>query len=228
MGPSSEPRTPSRLSDSLHHRLNMYALAASAAGVGVLSLSQSAEAKVVYTPAHKWLPVNQYYYLDLNHDGVNDFRFYLGSYSTVGIYRRNLIVEPQWENAVYGFSGGTCRAFCASALPKGIKVGPKSRFVQRFPWMFQVSNSDGLYSWGRWRNVTKSAYLGLKFAIKGKFQYGWARLGHISHNKPVRALLMGYAYETVPNKPIITGKTKGPDVITVEPATLGTLALGRK
>jgi hypothetical protein len=36
------------------------------------------------------------------------------------------------------------------------------------------------------------------------------------------ATLTGYAYETIPNKPIITGKTKGPDVITLDPATLGT------
>jgi hypothetical protein len=35
---------------------------------------------------------------------------------------------------------------------------------------------------------------------------------------------IGYAYETIPNKPIVTGQTKGPDV--VEPATLGHLARG--
>ena len=39
-------------------------------------------------------------------------------------------------------------------------------------------------------------------------------------------MLTGYAYETVPNKPIITGKTTGPDVITLDPATLGHLAQG--
>jgi len=36
----------------------------------------------------------------------------------------------------------------------------------------------------------------------------------------IRATLTGYAYETIPNKPIIAGKTKGP-------ATLERLALGR-
>jgi hypothetical protein len=60
---------------------------------------------------------------------------------------------------------------------------------------------------------------------KGKVHYGWAGLGHIRHDKPVRAELMGYAYETVPNKSIIAGRTKGPDVITL-PATLGRLAQG--
>jgi hypothetical protein len=49
--------------------------------------------------------------------------------------------------------------------------------------------------------------------------------------------LTGYAYETIPNKPIITGRTKGPEDSTEEPnvsltaaipkpATLGMLAMG--
>jgi len=40
------------LSSSLEHRLNSYALAASAAGVSFLALAQPAEAKIVYTPEH--------------------------------------------------------------------------------------------------------------------------------------------------------------------------------
>src|SRR5579863_10427884 len=70
---SPRPRTTANLSDSIHHRLNMYALAASAAGVGVLALAQPIEAKIVYTPADVkigYIPYN----LDLNHDGVVDFQ----------------------------------------------------------------------------------------------------------------------------------------------------------
>ena len=65
-------RTPSQLSESLHKWLNAYALAASAAGVGVLA--QPAEAKIVYTPAHRLISVGQVAKLDLNHDGIADFR----------------------------------------------------------------------------------------------------------------------------------------------------------
>jgi hypothetical protein len=67
--------------------------------------------------------------------------------------------------------------------------------------------------------VTKQAYLGLKFTIKGQVHYGWARLGYISANHPAKAKLTGYAYETIPNKPIVAGKTHGRDE-----ATLGRLA----
>jgi hypothetical protein len=54
----------------------------------------------------------------------------------------------------------------------------------------------------------------------------------------VVARLTGHAYETIPNKPITTGQTKGPDNNSIEepnaaltmptpdPATLGALAMG--
>ena len=57
----------------LQKRLNKYALAASAAGVGVLALTHSAEAKIIYTPTHRVINAGQHYNLDLNHDGKTDF-----------------------------------------------------------------------------------------------------------------------------------------------------------
>jgi hypothetical protein len=71
-------------------------------------------------------------------------------------------------------------------------------------------------------------YLGLAFTIRGKLHYGWARLNVSVGRRPLRinTKLTGYAYETIPNKPIITGKTKGPDVITLERGSLGALAAG--
>jgi hypothetical protein len=66
--------------------------------------------------------------------------------------------------------------------------------------------------------------------IEGKVHYGWARLSTPKDwDRNQRwATLTGYAYETIPNKPIITGKTKGPNVITVQEGSLGALAAGRK
>ena len=92
---------------------------------------------------------------------------------------------------------------------------------------------------GNWINVTNQ-YLGLKFEINGKTHYGWARLSVQAVYYTITATLTGYAYETIPNKPIIAGRTKGPDEIssieqptsapfisaTLEPAGLGLLAMG--
>jgi hypothetical protein len=72
----------------------------------------------------------------------------------------------------------------------------------------------------------------MKFVINGTAHYGWA---HVTvHNG--NAVLNGYAYETVPNTPIVTGKTSGPVVADLSmeplssdhPATLGLLAQGSR
>jgi hypothetical protein len=82
---------------------------------------------------------------------------------------------------------------------------------------------------GPWANGgkgLKNGYLGLKFTLNGKVRYGWARVSlTVKSNRFSNTILTGYAFETIPNKPIIIGKTHGPDVI-VKPATLGALAAG--
>jgi hypothetical protein len=74
--------------------------------------------------------------------------------------------------------------------------------------------------------TSKDRYLGLGFQITGKTHYGWARLNVKVSKTAISATLTGYAYETIPNKPIIAGKTHGKDVIALEPASLGALAAG--
>jgi hypothetical protein len=91
---------------------------------------------------------------------------------------------------------------------------------------------------GQFFNVS-DRYLGLKFVIKGKFHYGWARFSVIVGGGKITAALTGYAYETIPNKPIVAGRTKSrvvPDssnsgdagLIIPDPTrkTLGMLARG--
>jgi hypothetical protein len=82
------------------------------------------------------------------------------------------------------------------------------------------NSGAGTTSGGPWKNVRKR-YLGLKFLIKGKTHYGWARLNVTISGDVINATLTGYAYETVAVKAIITGKTQGA-------VTLRALALGRR
>ncbi len=227
MKPSVQPpRTPSRLSDSVHHQLNIYALAASAAGVGILALAQPAEAKIVYTKTntvvHEGTP------LELQNNGVKDFVF------------------QSFDNCVWGF----CRdwlSFCDArannrfeaqsglvvALRPGVVIGPKAAFpkyqsTSTMAGLYWVSFSSGriLDSRGFWINV-KNRYIGLKFRIGKDTHYGWARLNVSWDSKNgIVGTLTGYAYETVPKKPSIAGNTKDSIVTTVQPATLGHLARG--
>jgi hypothetical protein len=213
---STRPRKTASLSKSLSHKLNMYALSATAAGVGALALAPPAEAKVIYTPVHHVIGRNERYKVSLNHAEIGDLTF-VNTYGCNDDYCVDaLSAFPSAGNFVEG------KDTLAYALDPGARIGPKVVFSGQI--MALSSSSEGTF--GQWANVS-NRYLGLKFNIKGKAHYGWLRLTvRLSGHARVTATLTGYAYETVANKPIIAGKTKGPDVVTVQPASLGHLAHG--
>jgi hypothetical protein len=225
-------RSPKTLPDHLHHQLNMYALAASATGAGVLALAQPAEARIVYTQTHQQVDrANGFVNIDLNHDGKVDFALFLDLYSSVGsgiqaaAYGSGTQSNQIWRAADSSW---------AADLPAGTRVGsrhrrsPKPHAVME-GWGCRRSSKCG-YG-GPWVNV-KNKYLGLAFLIKGQTHYGWARVSATLKKDGdfyrVRAVLTGYAYETIPNKAIITGETKGHDPVADQTTTLGRLALGAR
>ncbi len=234
-------RIPSNLSESCLERLNAYALAG-AAGLGLLTLVSPAEGKIVYTPANLPLMNQGQVFFDLNHDGTNDFSFYGQSIShrSVSTFFFRLTVSPaQQGNAIWGIESHE-HASCAAPLRRGIQVGPKRPFQANREVLFDWSGGpQGGTAYCAWGGNTGTHYLGLKFSIKGQTHFGWARV-KVASMFPYVISLTGYAYETIPNKPIITGETKGPHEIsdggrasaaalnapTRKPATLGLLALG--
>jgi len=210
---SRRPRKTVVLSDSTRRQLNTYALAASAAGVGILALAQPAEAKVVYTKADQIIGWNGIYALDLDHDGTFDFiisQWYVSS-SRFGVSDLGLVAQPAIGNAIVGTSSQYQRRFPA-ALNRGARIGTGQHFLTTSggpaPQMVSVSIRNS-YTRGQWKNVS-NRYLGLKFQISGKTHYGWARLT-VELTNGITATLTGYAYETVPNRPILAGQTDAPD-----------------
>jgi hypothetical protein len=249
---SGSRKTASNLSESVHQQINKYALAASAAGVGMLALAQSAEAKIIYTHANVHIGINRHYNLDLNHDGIVDFTIGNGlngngkcsTFAGVGVgptaKRVNGVVAGRglWQH--YPF-----------ALSQGVKIGAGGN--SWWGWggggamakYNHYRNSQGVctnFSIGRWINAT-DRYLGLKFGIHGKTHYGWARLTVHRSGRSFVAHLTGYAYENITGKSILAGQTHGTanqsdeesfgagtsvmrPIDPPQPASLGTLALG--
>jgi hypothetical protein len=221
------------------HQLSMYALAASAAGVGVLALAPPAQGKIIYTKANKSIGSNSTLHLDLNHDGVADFdlKDTLSSSTAGGQFARLDALADHKQNAVWGHTV-PFNAY-ASALPVKVSIGPKGQFMSAgAKGLMAASSASGLHPGnftctGPWANVT-NRFLGLKFAIKGKEHFGWARLNVSCSNATVSATLTGYAYETVADRPILTGKEHGTfdaDDSMAPPdrsVTLGGLAQGVK
>lgn len=241
---SGRPRFPSTLSPSLNQRLNLYALAASAAGVGLLALAPPCEARIIYTKAHQVIGTNGVYPLDLTHDGTIDFLIQERGFSFSSSGYNGLAVKPAFGNGVEGSNG------LATALNQGSLIGPGQQFINSTgsagEVMFNAACSieQGCSTIGKWGNA-RNLYLGLKFLIDGKTHYGWARLSTaLGKNHTINALLTGYAFETVANKAIQAGQTSGGDDSTsgklADPATpnpdratnagegasLGQLALG--
>jgi hypothetical protein len=135
------------------------------------------------------------------------------------------MARPRWAGA-YPF---------ASALKAGSKIGPGGPFAANANFMgvvVEVLSQKSVFFSGKWVNGgkgVKDRYLGLKFTIHNHDHFGWARLTTKIDDPKIPLMtttLTGYAYETMPNKAIIAGKTKGPDVITVQPGSLGHLAHG--
>ncbi len=216
------------LSLSLDHSLHLYALAASAAGVGLLALAPPAEAEIIYKPAHVRI-LNSSSYLVLNREGIPDFVIASGYATSGGNVACGLNVNAVGTKGFVETSATYFRFItAAAALPPGARI-PAANASNGFKsggvlYGFNVTNgAQNSMHFGKWGKA-KNLYLGFKFQTTGKTHYGWARMSRV--NYWCEGLLTGYAYETIPNKPIIAGKTKGPDVITVQPATLGHLAAG--
>jgi hypothetical protein len=151
-------------------------------------------------------------------------------------------------NEIWGRGVGSRYCRFASALPAGVHVGPNKSYFQQSPKINSLVPSPvarmakfALYysyqgypaasaTYGQWM-FTNERYLGLQFMISGQVHYGWARVAVTAfrdfENNNITATLTGYAYETIPDKPIITGATKlQKDVVPIEPASLGHLAQG--
>jgi len=224
------------LNPNLSRRLLAYATAAGAAGVGALALAKPAEAKIVYTRVI--IPLGHgATALDLNNDGIADFGFCNGSFYDAGPSsssscalarrrernssdkRRPPSPFGQWlsvfpakakihANRIWGTS--TWRGGAAAApLAAGFDVGPKLKFAPGARIMATWGSSSGSPHYGGpWKNGAHT-YLGLRFVISGQVHYGWARLNVHADDSGVTATLTGYAYETVPNRPIVTGKRRG-------------------
>lgn len=233
---AADPEIKLRLSANLEQTLLAYAAAATAAGVGIMALTCPAEARIIYTSANEQIFPNKLFPLNLNHGTKRDFTFddSHGSTSAGGQWGILTIFPNRSTNEIWGYQTADGFNRMASALAAGVRVGPKGKFSPGERIMLRTSVSGdhrrGTTSSrciGPWKNAT-NRYLGLKFIINGKPHYGWARLNVSCSNIEVTGTLTGYAYETVPNKPIITGKTKDDAEVSQSGTglTLGRLARG--
>jgi hypothetical protein len=253
--PRHKDRTRSRLNAALEKNLSTYAIAAGSAGVALLACVQPSEAKVVVTKTNIAVPINGgLVQFDINGDGQMDFGLSAKAFPTStctftdgrpkhGKNSRPLgcpfddrlhVVPAQTANEIWqaGTSYGTQ---CAADLGRGVRIDRFRPFAPGVMAMYVNSGTSEGHQFCRWQGGTPpKPYLGVKFLdTDGNLHYGWVRVT----NEGISATINGYAYETIPNKPILAGAIAEAGDSTLlapsdlaplapEPATLGRLAQG--
>jgi hypothetical protein len=231
--PSRFSSPDSQLTPRLNERLHSYCVAAGAAGVGLLALTPPLSAEIVYTPANVTISTTTLhsYSLDLTADGTTDFLLSAMSRQSIdqsGGTSRIIVRAAVQSDGIVGYGGRAAALKAGQVIDGNRKLsGPLMASLHTF-----IGTEFSFH--GPWANV-KDRYLGFKFQIDGETHYGWARLS-VGGTEPLAAKLTGYAYETIPDTPIVAGKTSGADdaspAAIMQPAsqassaTLGALALG--
>jgi len=222
-------RAEKELRRPLAKRVAAYGLAATGAGLGIIAGAEPAEAKIVYIPAN--ILFEDRAVIDI--DNV-DF----------------VITQIKEDNFGYTFilkvQGGGGGVLASSRFPGwagrlsvGARIGASGHFY-RNPQMAEAATYNCCPTHtGPWDPYgppgPSSGFLGLKFLINGQDHYGWAEISIIGdpqgypYLEGFRGVVRGYAYNTVPNQPILAGQTSEGSFIgemAPQPATLGLLALG--
>jgi hypothetical protein len=208
------------INPKLEKNLATYIAAAGAAATAMFA-AQSAEAKIVYTPANQSLNLGTrgQIPLDLNGDGIPDVYFSGGANG----YSDYVGANPAAGNGIVGAPGS------AAALAWGARIGPKDQFENQAELMERQSCKTYCTTQGPWGGKY-NRFLGVKFQISGQTHYGW-----VSINMK-KGTITGYAYQTVANQPILAGEKSTPVEVgatvvapltsSKTPATLGILARG--
>lgn len=219
-------RKAATLSPLLRRKVDLYTLAASAAGVGMLALAHPAQAEIVYTKANESLDIPNIYPIDLNNDGKPDMQFDFGTAATSGGGTEGITLSrASYAPASNGVAVSVVGEFTdAQALPAGKGIGPSRQFAGGgliFDRSYDRFSHKGAWA-GQWANQGKglnNRYAGVKFIINGEVHYGWIRISVNTSGENVNTTMTGYAYETIANKPIIAGATKESENVTSESDT---------
>ncbi len=202
--------------------------------VTAMMFSASANAQIIYTDVNPNMVLSCIfqtncspdYSLDLNNDGINDFVLsarkefvncgecgpqgghtmangdsaVISSTSncwiadTTGGYALNTLIDSSlgWTNAIHTLV--TKRVNCVSCAPS--------------PGAHLVYSPES----GPWINVSGN-YLPLKIQVGTNFYYGWVKLSVAIGSNTVSITIMEYAYNSLPNQPILAGQSMTTGII---------------
>jgi hypothetical protein len=217
------------LPEGVNKRLTAYALAAGAAGGGVLALAEPARADIITVTGPGSIGVNSSKFLTINGNDVLMF----SNFGVCSINPSNPschgFVAARAASPGAGILVHSIHNLTNPPLVKGYKIGPGGSFAGAASLVLLI-RCESLVTGvceriesSAWLN--KSGYVGFKFLSKGQTHFGWAHVG-VGRTGPPHSLFSAsiskWAYDTVPDQTIEAGQTSA----IPEPGTLSLLALG--
>jgi len=194
-----------------------------AAGSALAMMSQAEAAVVVHsnppvTVAAPGGSATVFAPIDMNGDGIDDFRLFGNNLSTSA----GLNGTPGGaNNFAVALSGNLAKLASGNVVGATPPMGTWSPAPSTLLDVFFAQN-NGAANWGGTNGET--GFAGVRFNIGGQNHYGWIRL---RVNTAGSLTALAWAYESCPNVPITAGATSGGGtcgVATAVPAT-GTPAL---
>jgi hypothetical protein len=184
-----------------------------------MMFSASANAQIVYTDVNPDTTITcssvacwQSYNLDLNNDATVDFTLYTSyefvpcGITTFGM-RQQVYVSSQSGNGI-----DTLMMDVNDTIGSNLYFSASSVTLRSKTFMGGSCNGSN----GSWTS-TSDHYLGLQITVGASTYYGWARLNvvvpGVYPNSTVYFRVKDYAYNSIPNQPILAGQTISTGII---------------
>jgi hypothetical protein len=190
----------------------------------VMMFSVSANAQIVYTDVNPdstmychvpFGSVTKSYNLDLNNDANNDFIL------TANVWcwgmgaeaEASARITPQVNNAFITTTLNTVKKLALGDTISSSQAWHDTTFQYLKKWHLQPSVPNPIITdTGEWDTVV-DGYIGLQLINAGQTYYGWVRMDVTVNVSTASITIKDYAYNSIPNQPILAGQTTGTGII---------------
>lgn len=185
--------------------------------IPAMVFSVSATAQIVYTDVDPDLTITQStagstgHALDINNDGITDatmtaslttssnkaVKVSPAAGSQIPMSGAILLAKALNMDAIIDAvsPSGTSWQNAPNAVLRQIPIVPRPR-----PW------GGNPIPFGDWSNTT-DRYLPIRFSVEGDWHYGWVRVSVVSLSAGISFIIRDYAYNSMPNEPLLAGQT---------------------
>lgn len=183
---------------TLQKKLQSYAALAS-----VMTVPAAASGQIIYTDLDPDVEITAgtLYEMDLNNDGIVDFRFDVGSNPGVWTKGEVYVSSSQDMNAVDA-TIGSLGYYYPRVLATSDPIDENNSWLAPIPYAtFVIAYASGA-AYGNWGGAD-NGYMGIRFDIDGNLHYGWVRLDVAADGSSMT--LKDFAYEATAEMGIAAG-----------------------